>query len=299
MKKLIIYLLTVVFITACKPGGGKNSDLEVPDSVLNQGVLEVSGEAMSEIIDNISSPVEIAALIKSIGAPFSNKYLANPDNASNFTTSYQQALNLGVYGADLGYLNMYNKTSNVVNYLTAIKKLADNVNVGQFFDFNTLKRLATNNQNLDSLMYISVHSFNQMDKYLRDNKRGNLSALIITGVWLEGMYLATQVASEKNHPDLYERIGEQKLIMADLMLILKNYASDPYFAKLNVQLDELKNQFNDVKITYEMGEPEAIEKDGMLTIVQNEKSIVHITPAQVKTIIESTKKVRGNILNLQ
>jgi hypothetical protein len=298
MKKLIIYLLPVVFLTACKPGGGKSSDLEVPDSVLNQGVLEVSGEAMSEIIDNISSPVEIAALIKSIGAPFSNKYLANPDNASSFTTAYQQAINLGVYGADLGYLNMYNKTSNVVNYLSAIKRLADNVNVGQFFDFNTLKRLATNNQNLDSLMYISVHSFNQMDKYLRENKRGNLSALIITGVWLEGMYLATQVAGEKNHPDLYERIGEQKLIMADLMLILKNYSGDPYFAKLMEQLDELKSQFNDVKITYEMGEPEAIEKDGMLTIVQNEKSIVHITPAQVKTIIETTKKVRGNILAL-
>jgi hypothetical protein len=182
--------------------------------------------------------------------------------------------------------------------LQAIKRLADNVNVGQFFDFNTLKRLASNNQNLDSLMYISVHSFNQMDKYLRDNKRGNLSALIITGVWIEGLYLATQVAKERESDQLSERIGEQKLILADLMLVLKNYSADPYFAKLNASLEEMKNQFNDVKITYEMGEPEAVEKDGMLTIVQNEKSVVHISKDQLKVIISTTEKVRNNLISL-
>jgi hypothetical protein len=42
-------------------------------------------------------------------------------------------------------------------------------------------------KNLDSLIFISVHSFNQMDDYLRTNKRGNLSALIITGTWIEGL----------------------------------------------------------------------------------------------------------------
>ena len=147
-------------------------------------------------------------------------------------------------------------------------------------------------------MYISVHSFNQMDKYLRDNKRGNLSALIITGVWIEGLYLATQVASERESDQLSERIGEQKLILADLMLVLKNYNADPYFAKLNASLEEMKAEFSEVKITYEMGEPEAVEKDGMLTIVQNEKSVVHINKEQLKSIIAKTEKVRNILINL-
>jgi hypothetical protein len=298
MKKLILFLLPIIMVTSCKSGGGKSGQLVAPDSILNQGVMEVSGQAMNEIIDNISSPVEIAALLKKVGAPFSNKYLAATSKAENLTSANQQALNLGVYGGDLGYLNMYNKTSNVISYLQAIKRLADAVNVGQFFDFSTLKRLASNNQNLDSLKYISVHSFNQMDKYLRDNKRGNLSALIITGVWIEGIYLATQIAKERENDQLSERIGEQKLILADLMLVLKNYNSDPYFAKLNASLEEMKNEFNDVKITYEMGEPQAVEKDGMLTIVQNEKSIVHITKDQLKIIISTTEKIRNTLINL-
>ena len=298
MKKLILFLLPIIMVTSCKSGGGKSGQLVAPDSILNQGVMEVSGQAMNEIIDNISSPVEIAALLKKVGAPFSNKYLAATSKAENLTSANQQALNLGVYGGDLGYLNMYNKTSNVISYLQAIKRLADAVNVGQFFDFSTLKRLASNNQNLDSLKYISVHSFNQMDKYLRDNKRGNLSALIITGVWIEGLYLATQIAKERENDQLSERIGEQKLILADLMLVLKNYNSDPYFAKLNASLEEMKNEFNDIKITYEMGEPQAVEKDGMLTIVQNEKSIVHISKDQLKIIISTTEKIRNTLINL-
>jgi len=297
-KKLILYLVPLLIAAACKSGGGKSGQLAAPDSVLNQGTIEVSGQAMNEIIENISSPVEIAALLKKVGAPFSNKYLASTNKAENFISANQQALNLGIFGADLGYLNMYNKTSNVISYLQAIKKLADEVNVGQFFDFGTLKRLASNNQNLDSLMYISVHSFNQMDKYLRDNKRGNLSALIITGVWIEGLYLATQVAKERENDQLSERIGEQKLILADLMLVLRNYSSDPYFAKLNASLEDMKSQFINVTITYEMGEPEAVEKDGMLTIVQNEKSMVHISKEQLKAIISTTEKVRNNLVSL-
>jgi len=82
------------------------------------------------------------------------------------------------------------------------------------------------------------------------------------------------------------------------MLVLKNYNSDPYFTKLNASLEDMKNQFNEVKITYEMGEPEAVEKDGMLTIVQNEKSVVHISKEQLKAIIAKTEKVRNILISL-
>ena len=94
IKKLILFLLPILLVTACKSGGGKSGQLTAPDSVLNLGVMEVSGQAMNEIIENISSPVEIAALLKKVGAPFSNKYLASTDKAEDFTSANQQALNL-------------------------------------------------------------------------------------------------------------------------------------------------------------------------------------------------------------
>ncbi len=298
IKKVVYLFLAVIVISSCKSGGEnrQTSDMDVPDSVLNKGVLEISQESMQNIVQNISSPVEVAALVKELGVPFSSRYLAPTDKVDDLSTNFDQAFNLGVYGADLGYLNMYNKTSTVIDYISAIKTLADGIKVGQFFDFTTLKRLATNNQNLDSLMYISVHSFNQMDKYLRSNKRSNLSALIVAGVWVEGLYLATQVAKEAPHPELADRIGDQKTILNDLMLILDNYKSDRHFADLIKELNVIKDDYNGVTITIEKGEPEAIEENGTLTIVQNDKSIVHMTNEQLNNIINTTEKIRNRLI---
>lgn len=300
IRNLILFLSAVLIIASCRSGGEKGrGEFDIPDSLFeDQGELVVSDESMADIVENISSPVEMAALIKSLGVPFSKEYLAPTDNADNFNNSFKQAFNLGIYGADLGYLNMYNKTSSVLDYISVIKDLADAIKVGQFFDFNTLKRLATNNTNLDSLMYISVHSFNLMDNYLRDNNRGNLSSLIITGVWVEGLYLATQVAQKNPHDDLAERIGEQKITLEKLLILLNNYKKDPRFSDLIGSLRELNSLFKEVNITYEVGEPEAVEQDGMLVIIQNEKSIVEISPEKLQEIIEKTKEVRNTLINL-
>jgi hypothetical protein len=300
IKRIISLLVISILVFACKSGGGhkiEGGGLEVPDTVLNKG-LEISEAVMQDIVQNISSPVEMAALVKSLNANFSGKYLAPTDKVDELTTSFQQAFYLGIYAADLGYLNIYNKTNAVLDYLTAIKTLADGIRVGQFFDFSTLKRLAQSNQNLDSLMYISVHSFNQMDKYLRTDNRSNLSTLMVTGVWIEGLYLATQVAKASPHPQLSERIGEQKIIMANLMLILENYKGDKQFGPIINELSDLKTEFNDVTITITKGEPESIEENGMLVIVQKDKSDVNITPERLNSIIEKTEKIRNKLISL-
>jgi hypothetical protein len=300
IKQIIALLVVSLLLFACKSGSDRNAsdDFAVSEDVLNEGALEISEEVMQDIVQNISSPVEMAALVKSLDVSFSGKYLASTENVDELTTSYQQAFYLGIYAADLGYLNMYNKNNSVIDYITAIKTLADGIRVGQFFDFSTLKRLAQSNQNLDSLMYISVHSFNQMDKYLRTDNRSNLSTLMVTGVWIEGLYLATQVAKSSSHPQLQERIGEQKIIMGDLMLILENYKHDKYFAKLIEELNSLKEEFNDVTISITKGEPQAIEEDGMLVIVQNDVSTVDIKPARLKSIINKTEQIRNKLISI-
>jgi hypothetical protein len=299
VKQIIALLVVSLLLFACKSTGNKTSDdFAVSEDVLNEGTLEISEEVMQDIVQNISSPVEMAALVKSLDVSFSGKYLAPTENVDELSTSYQQAFYLGIYAADLGYLNMYNKTNSVLDYITAIKTLADGVRVGQFFDFTTLKRLAQSNQNLDSLMYISVHSFNQMDKYLRTDNRSNLSTLMVTGVWIEGLYLATQVARTSPHPQLQERIGEQKIIMGDLMIILENYKNDKYFGKLIEELNALKEEFNDVTISITKGEPEAIEEDGMLVIVQNDVSTVNITEVQLNSIINKTEQIRNKLISI-
>lgn len=303
-----LYKLTLILIVAfsfaqwsCTGDGSKKNkdDIEIPEEIFGEDKpLMISQEAMEDIIDNISSPVEMAALLKSTGVPFSQKLLASTDNVDDLNTNFKQALNLGIFGCDLGYLNMYEKTGSVINNMTAIKTLANELRIGQFFDFSTIKRLATNNENLDSLMYISVSSFNNMDEYLRQTNRSNISSLIVTGMWIEGMYLATQVANEKPKKDVIERIADQKLVINDLVLILKNYKNNAKFSELVNEIESIKKEYEAVKITYEMGEPEAKEVDGMLIIVQNDKQHIDISDETLTKIINSIENVRNKIINL-
>jgi hypothetical protein len=297
-KNTAIILILFLLISSCKGKGKVKEDLSVPETQMEQGELKVSVQAMNEIVENISSPVEMAKIVKDIGAPFSSHYLSNLDKIDSHSSSFKMAYTLGILGADLGYLNVYDKTGTSVNYLSAISKMADGLKINQFFDFNTMKRLATTNNNIDSLMFMSVHSFNLMDDHLRVTDRSNLSALMITGVWVEGMYLATQVVKEQPDSVLSQYIGEQKVILNDILLILKNYQRDPQFADLIKDFETIKSEFDKVKISYEMGEPKAVEQDGMLTIVQQQKSIVEISKDVLNSIIEVTARIRNKQLNV-
>ncbi len=295
-----IAIVASLLIVGCSGNSNKNktSGFEIPDSIFSDKPLMISQEAMEDIIDNISSPVEMAALLKSTGVPFNQKYLASTDRIDKLNTNFKQALNLGIYGCDLGYLNMYEKTGSVLSNMQAIKTLANELRIGQFFDFSTIKRLATNNENLDSLMYISVSSFNNMDQYLRQSNRSNISSLIVTGMWVEGMYLATQVASKAPSEEVVERVADQKLVLNDLLLILKNYKGDPNYENLVKEVEKIKKEYDNVKITYEMGEPEAKEIDGMLIIVQNDKQHIDISDETLANIINIIEEVRNKIINM-
>lgn len=296
MKTRYLLLLTLsLLLVAC--GNRNREDLSVEYDESDIGELVVSEEAMDAVIANIASPLEVASLLNHLEIPFSTAYLSDPGGMSTHTTSFEIAYQLGVLSADLGYLNMYDKTGTAVNYLGTINRMAEALEVGQFFDFATIKRLATSGSNLDSLLFLSMNSFNRMDDYLRESERSNLSALMVAGVWIEGLYLATQVMDKTDYPELKDMIGEQKTILNDLLIILNNYRQDDRFAALISDYNEIKEAYDQVNISYEIGEPEAVEKDGMLMVVQNETTTIEMDNETLNRIIDVTEKIRNKHLN--
>ncbi|MDX9929701.1 MAG: hypothetical protein RBS37_07610 [Bacteroidales bacterium] len=296
---LIVLLSLAAVLSSCRGRTDRKAQFVFPDAdtfPLSEAE-QLSAEAIDDIVRNISSPVEIAALLQAMSVPFSVEYLAPVSDVDRITTNFEKALKLGIYGADLGYLNMYERTGSSVEVLQAIKKLADGIRVGQFFDFETLKRLSLSGSNIDSLLFISVHSFNQIDEFLRTNQRGHLSSLMITGVWLEAQYLATQVV--QNHPDeiLKNRIGEQKIILNDLMMLLSPYCRiSRDYSTLCEKMELLREKYKGINITYTLGEPETMEVDGRLTVIQNEESLVEMTDQQLQEIVELTKAIRNELI---
>ena len=298
-RQLLCILLGVALLFGsscqCSRTGDASGDLDIPDSLLTDRQVAVSQQVIESMVENISSPVETAALIKRLKVPFNKDYLVPTDAADHFNTSFSKAVGLGLYGTDLGYLNMYEKTSSVLSYISAVKSLADGIQVGQFFDFSTLKRLATNNENLDSLIYISQESYNKIDAYLRSTNRGSLSVVIISGVWIEGMY--TQVARLTKNKQIEETITDQKVVLATLIPMLRLYEKDANIQSLADRLEKLKGLYDRVKITYEQGEPVSKVVDGVLTFEQKDRQIVEASPEVVESIFAEIEALRSVLIS--
>ena len=288
-------IATSAMLTNCT--GNSNNDLKEVNLENDTTDVLVSGEAISDMIQNISSPVEMANQIKNTGIGFSQNILNSPGAESKYETSFKRAVNLGVYSADLGYINTFNKNLVVVDYLSSVKRLADGIGVGQFLDITTLSRLAKNSTNLDSLKQLSVTSFNEMDRYLRDKNRSNVSPAIIVGTWVEGMHITSSVIQQTKNEDLINRLGETKNIVDILQIVVNTYSrSDKDYANLAKKFNALKQAYSDVRITTELGEPVTKEVDGMLVIEQNEITHVQITPEQVDDIISKLEDIRAFIV---
>lgn len=300
MKQKILFFSIIVLVSlSCGSGRSNGEEFVFPeaDSIPLSEAEKLSPEAIADIAKNISSPVEIANLLQMLEVPFSQTYLATSIDANRVSTNFNKAMKLGILGADLGYLNMYEKTASSLDLLSSIRKLADDIKVGQFFDFETIKRLSQNKSNLDSLLFISIDSYEQIDNYLRSNDRGQLSALMIIGVWIEGQYLATQVVNKYPDKMLRDRIGEQKIILNDLMLLIAPYCNNSQeFTSLCKDLNTLKEKYRDIRITYTQGEPVATEKEGGLVITQTETSVVEMTDEQLKGLIEITGEIRNRLI---
>ena len=295
---LLMALVGVALLPGCSQcsRSGIDADFDIPDSLANKAPVVQEG-VIGEMVENISSPVETAALIKRLKVPFDKDLMIPTKAASNFNTNFQKASGLGLYGTDLGYLNMYEKTSEVLSYISVVKDLADGIQVGQFFDFASLKRLATNNESLDSLIVISQQSYNGIDKYLRETNRSSLSIVIVAGVWTEGMYLASRVAQQTKSSQMTETVADQKIVIATLLPLLRVYEQDPNIKDLADKIESLKNLYDQVKITYEKGEPEMKEENGQITFVQKDKQFIEASPELMDEIMGRIISMRNEMIS--
>jgi len=299
MKYIIFSIVVSLSLFSCKNSANKNESTDFSKLVnesAEDSVLAISEESMSNIIQSLPSPLEISSKIKETGVKFDEQLLNKTNNSDLYSVDVQKAFALGIYAGDLGYINMYGKSYLAVDYLTVIKKIADDLQIGQFFDFETLKRLGANSENLDSLLYLSTVSFEKMDRYLREQKRGKLSVLTVCGTWLESMHLATSVVSSQPDKGLIERIGEQKMILDQLLLVLSIYNNDEYISELIASLGELKTEYDKVTVSYIYREPETKEVNGRLVIVDNSKTEVRLDNEQLEQITMLIRKIRLKLI---
>lgn len=126
MRKISFSLVALVLLSACG-SGTSSTEQAILDSV---NTLEVEAPAISEdviadIVQQIPSPLEISVLLKESGSAYDISILNDDDKSSNYNSNFSKALNLGIYGTDLGYTNIYKENQDALGYIGSIRDLAD------------------------------------------------------------------------------------------------------------------------------------------------------------------------------
>lgn len=292
-------LVAGLLLWACtnKQKAEEQAFLDSLDATRSTDVV-IDEQVISSILEQIPSPLETSVLLKESGKKYDEGLLNTPGNVSKYNANFSRALNLGIYGTDLGYTNIYEQKIAGIRYLTAIKTLAQDLGIGRYFDIEMIGKLAANSKNLDSLMLITTQNFNSINQHLQSENRSNLSVLLLAGGWLEAMEIICQVAAtDQSNVQLRETIGSQKIILEQLVLLLSFYESDPHMAELSNDFKELQAVYDTIKITYTYKESTMEIVDGIAVIKDNSTTTIEITDDNVSDIRKKTKEIRNKIIS--
>lgn len=250
---LIILSGLSLLISSCSEETKKaksTTSKEVKTEPKSSAMFEVEGKVFS-----IPSPIQTALLIKESGNNF-NKEILNPTtNVSKYISSAKKALNLGIYGTNLGYVTIFEETQSSIAYLATSKSLASDLGIANIFNQSLLARYEKNINNKDSLLTLVSDAFRATDRYLKDNDQEDLGALILAGGWVETLYLATQTIDIESNPKIKNRIGEQKITIENLIKLLLSLNESDDINLLIADLNELKDIYNQVTYSYTFVEP--------------------------------------------
>ncbi|MEO1653053.1 MAG: hypothetical protein AAFU64_05880 [Bacteroidota bacterium] len=269
-----------------------------------QAQNEDRNQLLNNLLKSIPSPLEMSSLIRKEGIQYDPSILNVPNRSTSYQTEFKQSLNLGIYSTDLGYTNIYEKKDTLgIAYLQSLRSLAQELNIDSLINFVTIAQYAITN-NLNGLLAETSSSFDRINRSLIENKKPEASALILTGGWLETLYLTCQVAKKFPNPVLDNRIAEQKIILEQLLPLLQSYKQDEEMKELVGGLDELNELFKKIRIQQKIKADQnfRIVKLGNLEIVfyDNEKAKASKTKYKeedLEQIINVSAKVRDKIVN--
>lgn len=287
-------LLASMIMTGCS--GGSENSIEDQMNKKEESKIKVSKESIDQLIQSFPSPIETSIIIKKAGNAFSSELLIPTKKLDRFVSSYDKAMAMGAFGGDMGYINIYEKSFVAIDYLAAIRLLSVDLEIDRFFNFEDMIRMAKSSSNIDSLQRMSTESFNNMEKYLREKGRDELSVLIVFGTWLEGAYIVSYIANDNLSEEMQNRVAEQKESVEKINEILVSASSDKYFANLARQLKPLAELYKKVKIEKIMREPEMKEVDGQLVFIDNSETKIIKPEGVVQEIINETVKLRNQLL---
>jgi hypothetical protein len=290
IKQPIYFFLSLILAAGLASCASSSEDKNKNSDEFDEA-SESLKEQIEEVVYNIPSPSEIPYLLQATGAEFNEALLNNRQKVDQYSTKNDKAaLNLGVYVADIGYLTSYDKTQEAINYLGACKTLADNLGLIGTFDSELGQQFEQNIANKDSLAHLLDRTIKQAQAFLVDDNRNKLASLVVTGSFVEGLYISTGLI--KSYPKNILPEDSRNLVLTPLMrVVLEQKKAVSELLKMLNAVDQTEpvvsivKDLNALEETYQKLNIEEQIKNNRADLVLSDKNLEGIT-----TLVEKIRK---------
>lgn len=289
-----IALCAVLIITAsCKRG---EKATHIPAPVFSTYIPDSPEDTskMREIYYGLLTPVEVCNIFERLGLHYNDTVILSTEYQDLYMSSYKAAMNLGVYGVDMGYMKLFGVNRQTINYFNTIKILSDRLNMPDTFLSDAIRSLDADISDADTLTGLMNDAYQKIDSHMRlEGSEGTLG-LMLMGGWVEAMYLATQLAYDPKNPDpqVVGKIAEQKYSLISLLSFMKNYYDDPMVVFYTKKLKYLNRWFDTFEIYYQPGD---VRIDTTRQVITTSGTEMTVTVGTLNEIRDYIARLRAEI----
>jgi hypothetical protein len=283
----------LIFAASCKRG---DKATNIPAPVFSTYIPDSPEDTskMREIYYGLLTPVEVCNIFERLGLHYNDTAILATENQNLYMSSYKAAMNLGVYGVDMGYMKMFGVNRQTVSYFNTIKILSERLNMPDTFLADAIRSLDADISNADTLTGLMNDAYQKIDNHMRLEGNEGTLGLMLMGGWVEAMYLATQLAYDPENPDpqVVGKIAEQKYSLISLLSFMKNYYDDPMVVFYTKKLKYLNRWFDTFEIYYQPGD---VRIDTTRQVITTSGTEMTVTVGTLNEIRDYVAKLRAEI----
>ncbi len=281
-------LLLLVFgiLASCSSHEKRTEDYDEETKV-------IYSEKAETLFQNMVKPAELPYALMSMGADYDENIPNDPKNSGYYKKSQElAALNLGVYVTDLSYVVAYDNFQAARMLYNAGNDLADFLGEGRIFNQSILQDYGDVIEDDSSRIYIN-QAISNARVNLREKERARIGTLILSGIFIERLYLATTVLTHYPGDDLPEDVKIN--VLAPLMTHI--YQQKEPLDNLVAYIDEIIRP-DDPKII--LGELRGLQQDyvdlGSIWNTSGSDASTIVSDIDFQAIGERVSKIRGLII---
>ena len=240
-------VLAAVLVAGC--GGAPQNGPQTKQELRDSAKVKASTYGGSMIYYSLPSPLEVAYIVENSGIGYEPSVLHKTELGVRYSTTKSQAINLGIYGSDLSYSILFNQQQVALKYLDCIKDLSSGLDVSDTTTIKKLRDMEDNIHDKEKLKKIVAQTFFHSDALLKENSRRPTAIMIVAGMWIESLYIATQLSGgDPNHnPSLTRCVVEQGLVFDDLVGMLSSVPGNDDVAYIKGKIDIIGDDYAKIK----------------------------------------------------